>query len=137
MLSVDNETQEDFDISLLEKIADELTQKEVELLFVNSEKMKELNKQFMQKDETTDVLSFPLDDLPFVPLGNIVINVDLAKSVSLELKHDFIDEVALLFIHGMLHLLGYDHEKDSGQMREKEIQLILSYSLPKSLICRN
>jgi probable rRNA maturation factor len=83
------------------------------------------------------VLSFPLEEMPHLPLGSIVISIDRAKEVSSRLSHDCDDEVALLFIHGLLHLLGYDHESDEGQMREKEASLIKEFDLPNSLILRN
>ena len=72
-----------------------------------------------------------------LPLGSIVIN---AKSVFAEAKrlgHSEEAEFALLFLHGLLHLLGYNHEIDSGEMREKEKELIAEFKLPKSLIIRN
>jgi len=53
------------------------------------------------------------------------------------LGHSYNDEVTLLFIHGLLHLLGFDHEVDNGQMREEERKLIEYFSLPKSLILRS
>jgi probable rRNA maturation factor len=53
-----------------------------------------------------------------------------------ELGHSEQDELSLLFIHGMLHLLGFDHEVDEGEMREKEKALINTFDLPKSLIIR-
>ena len=53
-----------------------------------------------------------------------------------EFKHSLNDELALLFIHGTLHLLGYDHEIDNGEMREKEKEIIKKFNLPESLIVR-
>ncbi|MFV0481574.1 MAG: rRNA maturation RNase YbeY [Campylobacteraceae bacterium] len=137
MLIIENETNFNIDSTLLKNIAKSLTNKDVEVVFVESTDMQELNKNTRKIDKTTDVLSFPLDDLPFVPLGSVVINLEIAKSVASELGHTFEDEVALLFIHGILHLLGFDHEVDSGEMREKEEELIKEFNLPKSLILRN
>jgi probable rRNA maturation factor len=98
--------------------------------------MRELNLSSRGIDKTTDVLSFPLEDLPYAPLGSIVINIELAALVADEFKHDVNDEIALLFIHGLLHLLGFDHERDNGEMRVKEEELIRRFSLPESLIYR-
>jgi probable rRNA maturation factor len=137
MLSVENETDFEIDIKILENIADTLTKKEIECLFVNSQTMRELNLKERNIDKSTDVLSFPLQDLPYAPLGSVVINAELANATSKELKHSFSDECALLFIHGTLHLLGYDHEIDNGETRQKEEELIKKFALPKSLICRN
>jgi probable rRNA maturation factor len=53
-----------------------------------------------------------------------------------ELNHTVDDELTLLYIHGLLHILGYDHEIDSGEMREKEHELIKAFNLPDSLITR-
>jgi probable rRNA maturation factor len=128
---------DEFKLAKLETIKNSLTDKEVELIFVNSKDMREFNLNFRQIDKTTDVLSFPLDFMDGLPLGSLVINIELAKQKALELKHSLDDEISLMFIHGLLHLLGYDHEKDSGQMREKEKELIQQFCLPKSLIVRS
>jgi probable rRNA maturation factor len=136
MLIIENNTKYAINSLLLEKIASRLSEKEIECVFVNSKDMRQLNLKERKKDETTDVLSFPLEDLPYAPLGSIVINAELAALVADEFKHDVDDEIALLFIHGLLHLLGYDHECDNGQMRAKEEELIKDFALPKSLICR-
>jgi probable rRNA maturation factor len=137
MMIIENETKYTVDTLLLEKIALSLSQKDVECVFTDSENMRELNAKERNKDETTDVLSFPLEDLPYTPLGSIVINLELANSTAKELGHSLDDECALLFIHGMLHLLGFDHECDNGEMRAKEEELIQKFTLPKSLICRS
>lgn len=69
-------------------------------------------------------------------LGSVVINLDLVELKAAQLGHGRDDETALLFTHGMLHVLGYDHESDSGQMRAKECEIIEKFRLPKSLIVR-
>ena len=63
--------------------------------------------------------------------------MDLAKRKANELGHNVNDEIALLFTHGFLHILGFDHETDNGEMREKEREIIENFKLPKSLIIRN
>ena len=123
--------------NILHDIQVSLTDKEVELLFVDSKKMQEINLEQRGIDKTTDVLSFPLLEVEGMPLGSIVINSELAKEKADELGHKQNDEEALLFIHGILHLLGYDHEVDGGQMREKEREIIEKFFLPKSLILRS
>lgn len=123
---------------ILDEILQFLSQKNVELIFTNSEKIREINKKFRGKDKPTDVLSFPLIDVPHSDfLGSIVINLDLVDKASKDLKHSFDDEISLLFIHGLLHLLGFDHEIDNGEMRKKESEIIEKFSLPESLIIRN
>lgn len=136
MLLIDNESNISLHISLLEQICDAHTHKEVELLIVDAQSIQELNREHRGKDTPTDVLSFPIDDFPHSPLGSIVINHELAHEKAKELGHKIEEEIALLFIHGLLHLLGFDHEVDSGEMREKEEALINQYKLPQSLIVR-
>jgi len=67
----------------------------------------------------------------------VVISLEYAKKVADELGHTLDEEVSLLLIHGLLHLQGYDHEVDNGEMREQESRWIEYFKLPKSLIVRN
>ena len=136
MLVIENETNTTLPLALLERICEDNTPKEVELVIVSAQEMHELNLEHRGVDKTTDVLSFPIDDFPHAPLGSIVINHELAASKASELGHSSEEEIALLFIHGFLHLLGYDHEIDTGEMRELEEAWIHRYALPKSLIVR-
>lgn len=135
----DNLMQSSLDASFLESIINEFGDFSVELVFVDSIQSRQLNKEFLNKDYATDVLSFPFSQMGLESkfIGSIVINIDLAKKVSLELNHSINEEIALLFIHGFLHLMGYDHEIDSGEQRELESKLINKFNLPKSLIIRN
>ena len=121
---------------ILDEICAFLTPGDIELSFVNSEEMREINLKERGFDKTTDVLSFPLELVLHAPIGCIVINTELAMQKAAQLGHTNDDETALLFIHGLLHVLGFDHEKDGGQMREKEVQIITKFKLPKSLIVR-
>ena len=124
----------------LGEILAELSDDAVELVFVRSEEMREINKNERGIDKTTDVLSFPLENVPFGGdiklIGSVVINLDLVEQKSLEFSHSNDDEIALLFTHGLLHILGFDHEIDNGQMREKECEIITKFKLPQSLIVR-
>jgi len=142
MIDLDNQTTLAIDIDALEKIADTLSTKEVELIIVDNETMLALNTEHRGKESTTDVLSFPMD-APFteqsifgMPLGSIVIAESFVKKEAKALAHNEQDELSLLFIHGMLHLLGFDHEVDDGEMRAREKELIEQFGLPKSLILR-
>ena len=137
MIELDNKTALTVNISLLQSISDTLTQKEIELIITSNNEIKRINAEHRKIDKATDVLSFPYEDMPMSPLGSIVISEDFVKEKAVELKHTTSDELALLFIHGLLHLLGYDHEVDSGEMRAKEKSIIELFSLPKSLIVRN
>ena len=137
MIDFDNRTDYSFDIKELEEIYKYLTNKDIELILTTDEEIRELNKIYRNKDKATDVLSFPLEDMPGMPLGSIVISLDTAKRVANELGHSIEEEIKLLFIHGLLHLLGYDHEIDNGEMREKEKEIIEKFNLPNSLIIRS
>lgn len=121
---------------ILDKICEFLTQGDVELNFVDSKRMREINLSERKIDKTTDVLSFPFEFVMHVPLGCIVINLDLAEQKAAELGHSKDEEIALLFTHGLLHVLGFDHEKDGGEMREREKLIIAKFNLPQSLIVR-
>lgn len=130
----------DFGLDLAEKIASELTDKDIELVIVDENAMREINTAQRGIEKATDVLSFALKAVPNVanlPLGSIVINANAVKDEAKARKHSKEAEFTLLFLHGILHLLGYDHEKDSGQMREKERQIIEKFKLPQSLIIRS
>ncbi|MDD3061178.1 MAG: rRNA maturation RNase YbeY, partial [Sulfurimonas sp.] len=103
----------------------------------SNEEIREINKEFRAIDKDTDVLSFPFVEMPMSSLaGSIVISSAHVEEKSKELGHSCDDELALLFIHGLLHLLGFDHESDKGEMREKEASLINKFALPQSLIIR-
>ena len=96
---------------------------EVSITFCDNKYIKKLNKEYRNKDKATDVLSFPLydfneDDDAFeldesVALGDIVISLERAKEQANEIGNTFMEEVAFLTIHSMLHLLGYDHERSA------------------------
>ncbi len=138
MIDLDNQTDINIDISSLETISNDLTSKDIELIIVTNETIQELNKEHRDIDKATDVLSFPLEfDIPNMPLGSIVISTDFVEEKAKQFNHSFEDELNLLFIHGILHLLGFDHEVDNGEHRQKEEELIKKYNLPNSLIVRN
>jgi probable rRNA maturation factor len=136
MIELDNRTDTVYDLSLLERIAHTLSGQEIELIFVYDDEMAQINKEYRNIGKSTDVLSFPSDPFPNAPLGSIVISVDKVQSVAHQLGHTKEDELALLFIHAMLHLLGMDHEVDTGEMRNEEERLVNFFNLPKSLIDR-
>ena len=138
MLNVvfENNTKFEVDINFLDKIAKYISDKEIEFIFTNNSEIQEINLTTRGIDKPTDVLSFPYDDMPNTPLGSIVISADFVEEQSKFYNHNFSDELALLFIHGLLHLVGYDHEVDNGEHRQKEEELIKKYDLPDSLIVR-
>ena len=122
---------------LLEQIADFLGAGDVELVFVSDDEMCKINHEQRGINKATDVLSFPYEQVSGGLMGSVVISTDTASRVASELGHSIECEIALLFLHGILHILGYDHEIDDGQMREKEKEVIEHFSLPDSLIIRN
>ncbi|MCG2720801.1 MAG: rRNA maturation RNase YbeY [Thermodesulfovibrionales bacterium] len=102
---------------------------ELSILLVNDRRMRVLNRSFRGVDRTTDVLSFPQTDVhdqPSAPgsqhfiLGDIVINLHKTERQAQEYGHSFYDELNRLLIHGLLHLIGYDHEK--GKYAELKMQ---------------
>lgn len=142
MIELENKSDIEIDVKILENILNSFSKNSVELIITNNEEISQLNNEHRGKDSHTDVLSFPLET-PFTnesimgfPLGSIVMSEEYIKNKSQELNHSLNDEVALLFIHGLLHLLGFDHEEDDGEMRDKEEELISKFNLPKSLIVR-
>jgi probable rRNA maturation factor len=111
----------------------------VNLLLTSSTAMRSLNRQFRAKDVPTDVLSFPSPSLPLNPptAGDIAISVDIAAQNATKLGHSTAEEVKILVLHGILHLAGFDHERDNGQMARKEATLRQTLRLPVALIERD
>lgn len=106
------------------------------ILITSSREMQRLNREFRGKDSPTDVLSFPGAQLPVSALahaGDIAISLDIATANAKALGHAAIEELMVLILHGMLHLAGYDHEKDAGEMARKEQRLRRKLGLPHSL----
>lgn len=100
----------------------------VTVAFVSDRMMRELNRMWRHKRGTTDVLSFPSmqDDFEKTEgrsLGDVVISVEQAARQAAEHGLKFDEEVAQLILHGLLHLCGYDHETDSGEMNSLELSL--------------
>ena len=93
------------------------------IAFVSDKTIRQLNRQFRGVDKATDVLSFPADDADESNLGDIAISVDTAGAQAKENGLKFDEEVAQLILHGLLHLCGYDHETDNGEMDRLELRL--------------
>lgn len=143
MISVIGQTPKDF-----KRAADEtftalglIGEAAVEVEFVSKEEIRQLNARTREVDKVTDVLSYPmLDEIKeFIPenypydseegkvmLGSIVICGDVAEEQAKEYGHSVTREQTYLFVHGLLHLLGYDHieEEDRAVMREKEERIL-------------
>jgi len=141
MLNIDNLTNFAINTHFIEEIVKKHTSRDIDLIVCYNFTIQEYNKTYRGKDTATDVLSFPIENDMIIhndimPLGSIVISADFVNKKAVELNHSAEDEFTLLFIHGLLHLLGYDHETDDGKMREKEEAIIKELNLPKSLIVR-
>lgn len=104
--------------------------------------MRRLNREWRGVDRPTDVLSFPADDDgPRLPgqsrhLGDIVIATGVARRQAARARHAYATELKVLALHGLLHLLGHDHETDAGQMRRVEARLRRKGGLRSGLIER-
>lgn len=107
---------------------------EVDISITSNREMQELNRRFRKKNKATDVLTFPSGSGKVA--GDIAISVEIAAANAGQLGHSLADEVKILILHGMLHLAGYDHETDNGEMHSREAELRCFFELPASLIER-
>jgi probable rRNA maturation factor len=111
---------------------------EVNILVTNSRALRRLNRSFRHKDKPTDVLSFPaVSELSEGLAGDVAISAEIAAKNAQHLGHSTAQEIKILALHGVLHLAGYDHERDHGEMARKEVRLRKSLGLPAGLIERN
>jgi len=141
--------------SWLRRVAPADARGEVSIALVSDRRIRALNRRYRGKDRPTDVLSFPTDvnfsaqrtrrtqrskpDRSFVPersLGEIVIARGVARRQARDARHSELTELRVLALHGLLHLLGYDHEGDGGEMRRAEQRLRRKGGLREGLIER-
>jgi probable rRNA maturation factor len=112
----------------------------VNVLVTNSVEIRSLNSRFLGKDKPTDVLSFPSpaeeQSKAKRVAGEVAISADIARENAARLGHSVADEVKILALHGILHLAGFDHEHDHGEMARKEIRLRRQLKLEAGLIER-
>ena len=110
----------------------------VSVALVSDRKVRALNREYRRKDYTTDVLSFsnPRSLIPDPYLGDIVIARGVARRQARDAGHSERTELRMLALHGLLHLLGYDHEHDNGRMLRVERRLRRKGGLPEGLIER-
>ena len=94
----------------------------VTVAFVSDKKIRELNRQFRRIDKATDVLSFPSDSRDG-EMGDIAISIETAARQAKQSGLTLDGEIAQLLLHGLLHLSGYDHETDNGEMNRLELRL--------------
>jgi probable rRNA maturation factor len=108
----------------------------VTVLLAGDMRLKELNRAWRHKNKPTDVLSFPAGENGEGVAGDLAISVETAARQAAEHGHTLDDELRILVLHGMLHLAGYDHEADKGEMRALESDLRAKLKLPVGLIER-
>ena len=118
----------------LARIAPASARGDLSIAIVSDRRMRALNRQFRGKDKVTDVLSFPAESRGF--MGDIVIAAGVSKRQAREAGHSAQTELRVLALHGLLHLLGYDHEADDGRMARAEARLRKKAGLPGGLIER-
>jgi probable rRNA maturation factor len=117
---------------------------EVHVLLADDATLKRLNKTFRGKNKATDVLSFPAGPStvffgePEGPelVGDLAVSLETAARQAARFGHTLADEVRILLLHGLLHLAGFDHENDSGEMAAREAELRHRLGLPTGLIAR-
>jgi probable rRNA maturation factor len=111
----------------------------VSVLLTTDSAVRRLNRRFRGIDKPTDVLSFPSEALPRGGekiAGDLAISVPTARRQAIEQGHGVSAEIKVLMLHGLLHLAGYDHESDQGQMARREQRLRTELGLPRGLIER-
>ena len=109
----------------------------VNVLVTTSRELRTLNSRFRGQDKATDVLSFsPIFGLIADFAGDVAISADIAGRNAHRLGHSRAEEIKILALHGILHLAGYDHERDRGQMARREARLRKQLNLPLGLIAR-
>ena len=110
----------------------------VNVLLTSNRELRALNSRFRGKDRPTDVLSFPpVSGLVNAFAGDVAISAEMAAHNARLLGHSPAEEVEILVLHGLLHLAGYDHERDHGEMARTEERLRKSLRLPAGLIDRS
>ena len=111
---------------------------EVSILITSDRRIRRLNRDYRRKNKPTDVLSFPAakSSARTRVAGDLAISVDMASRQALALDHPLATELKVLILHGLLHLAGFDHEADEGEMAARELVLRRKLRLPGGLIER-
>ena len=144
-INITNSTNETIDEKLLYKVANYALEYEkvsnavLNIIIVDNEYIHKINREYRGVDRETDVISFALEDddtfvkLPIRVLGDIYISIDRVKSQALEYGHSETREISFLTVHGILHLLGYDHmnEEDEKKMFGLQNELLDGYNIKR------
>lgn len=145
-IEIFNETDEKIDKELFElkEFINKVIKREkldnvyFNIIIVNNEMIRKINKEYRNIDKETDVISFALEDDKTIPevldirvLGDIYISIDKVRSQALEYNHSIKRELSFLTVHGLLHLLGYDHmeKKDEEIMFTKQEEVLNYYGI--------
>jgi probable rRNA maturation factor len=104
-------------------------------VITDDKELHRLNREFLHHDYPTDVLSFPQLESNG-QLGELAISIERARAQADEFGHSLVDELRILMLHGVLHLAGFDHERDLGEMARTEHRLRRTLGLPAGLIAR-
>jgi probable rRNA maturation factor len=126
----------------LQRVAPRDARGELAIALVSDARMRTLNRSYRRKDYATDVLSFPAEPRTPEPdprtLGDLVIATGVAMRQAREAGHSYQTELRVLALHGLLHLLGYDHDdpRDDGRMKRVETRLRRKGGLPAGLMER-
>jgi probable rRNA maturation factor len=105
-------------------------------MLAGDRELRRLNREFRKQDSPTDVLSFPAEQPSQGFLGEIAVSFETARQQALQYGHSLDEEIEILMLHGLLHLLGMDHETDRGRMLNAERKWRASLGLPPGLIER-
>lgn len=109
---------------------------DITVLLADDARLKELNRTFRGKNKATDVLSFPAIENEEGIAGDLAISLDIARKQAAAFGHPLDEELRVLILHGVLHLAGYDHEVDHGEMADLELELRQQLGLTTNLIQR-
>jgi len=122
-----------FEVILETVFKDIKEEKSMQVIFVDNDQIRDINKMYRNIDKPTDVISFPNDDEKDDSLGDIFISIDQAKIQALDYGHTLEREIGFLAVHGYLHLLGYDHHTEAD---EKEMFTLQEEILNKANLKR-
>ena len=141
-VEITNLQKREVDLKFLKRIALKFLKdedKEVSIVLVDKEKIRELNKKFRKEDRFTDVLAFSLGR-EFIStrglLGEVIISVEIAEKQAEERNHSLREELVLLLIHGILHLRGYDDKEGKKKeiMEKKEREVLISLGMRENIV---
>ncbi len=130
--TLDRKSLQQFAETLRDRVA---RGREFHCRITNDSELRLLNARFLGKDYATDVLSFPAPE-GADGIGDIAISIGRARAQAREWRHSAEDEIRILMLHGVLHLLGMDHESDGGRMKRAEARWRRNLGLPNGLIER-